>query len=46
MHLGMALARSGQHDAARTNFSAITGARSEVAKFWLLYLDQAAKPAV
>lgn len=38
--LGIALARSGQKDEARKYFTAVTGPRSEIAKFWLLYLDQ------
>lgn len=40
--LGIALARAGQKDAARAAFQAVTGpARTEVAQFWLLWLDQA-----
>ena len=37
--LGIALARSGQKEEARKYFGAVTGARLEIAKFWLLYLD-------
>lgn len=37
--LGIALARSGDKAGARTAFSAVTGKRVEVAKFWMLYLD-------
>jgi tetratricopeptide (TPR) repeat protein len=38
--MGIALARSGQKDAARKAFAAVTGpARKEIAQFWLLYLD-------
>lgn len=37
--LGIALARSGQKDEARKIFKSITGTRSEMAKFWMLYLD-------
>ncbi len=41
--LGIALARSGQKDAAREAFKAVTGAaRKEIAEFWLLWLDQQA----
>lgn len=40
--LGIALARSGQKDAAKTAFGAVTGPRSELAKFWLLWVDQSA----
>lgn len=40
--LGIALARSGQKDAARAAFQAVTGpARKDIAQFWLLWLDQA-----
>jgi tetratricopeptide (TPR) repeat protein len=39
--LGIALARSGQRDAARVAFQAVnSAARKEVAQFWLLWLDQ------
>lgn len=37
--LGIALARSGQKDEARKYFSAVSGARADIAKFWLLYVD-------
>lgn len=37
--LGIALARSGQKEEARKYFGAVNGARADVAKFWLLYLD-------
>lgn len=41
--LGIALARSGQKDAAREAFKAVTGAaRKDIAEFWLLWLDQQA----
>lgn len=39
LRLGIALARSGDKAGAQTAFAAVTGARSEVAKFWMLYLD-------
>ncbi len=38
--LGIALARSGQADAARTAFQAVTGPRAELAQFWMLWLNQ------
>lgn len=37
--LGIALARSGQKDEARKYLSAVGGARADIAKFWLLYID-------
>ncbi len=40
--LGMALARSGQKDEARKIFETVKGSRSELAKFWLLFLDASA----
>ena len=41
--LGIALARSGQKDAARQAFQSVTGAtRKDIANFWLLWLDQQA----
>lgn len=39
IHLGIALARSGDKAGAKTAFEAVTGPRSEVAKYWLLYLQ-------
>lgn len=43
LRLGMALARSGQKDAARQAFSQVAaGPRAELAKFWTLWLDQQA----
>lgn len=39
--LGIALARSGQKDAAKAAFQAVGGTtRKEIAQFWLLWLDQ------
>ena len=38
LHLGMALARSGDNAGATAALSAVTGARSEIAKYWLTYL--------
>lgn len=42
LHLGIALARSGQKAAAKTAFSAVSGPRAEIAKFWMLHLDTTA----
>jgi tetratricopeptide (TPR) repeat protein len=39
IHLGIALARSGDKAGAKAAFEAVTGARAEVAKYWLLYLQ-------
>jgi tetratricopeptide (TPR) repeat protein len=46
MHLGMSLLRLGQRDAARTAFQQVNpaGPRGELAQFWILHVDQAAKP--
>lgn len=38
--LGIALALSGQKDAAKQAFQAVTGPRKELADFWMLWLDQ------
>lgn len=40
LHLGMALARSGDKAAATTALNAVTGARADIAKYWLLYVEQ------
>ena len=40
--LGMALARSGQKDAAKQAFAQITGPRAGLAKYWMIYLDKSA----
>lgn len=37
--LGIALARSGQKDEARKYLSAVGGVRTDIAKYWLLYVD-------
>jgi hypothetical protein len=37
--LGIALTRSGQKAEARKSFAAVGGARTEIARFWTLYLD-------
>lgn len=43
-HLGVALFRAGQKDAAKAAFTAVNanGTRGEIAAFWLLFLDQPA----
>jgi tetratricopeptide (TPR) repeat protein len=40
LHLGMALARAGDKAGATAAFNAVTGARAEIAKFWLVYVQQ------
>lgn len=40
LHLGMALARSGDKAAAMAALNAVTGPRAEIAKYWLLYSQQ------
>lgn len=47
MHLGMALLRSGQRDAAKAAFQKVNPAsvRGELAQFWILHADLAARPA-
>jgi tetratricopeptide (TPR) repeat protein len=40
LHLGMALARSGDKAGATAAFNAVTGPRAEVAKYWLIYVGQ------
>jgi tetratricopeptide (TPR) repeat protein len=42
LHIGMALARSGDKAGATAALNAVTGARSEIAKYWLLYVQQKA----
>jgi tetratricopeptide (TPR) repeat protein len=42
LHVGMALTRSGDKAGATAAFNAVTGPRSDVAKFWLTYLNQKA----
>ena len=41
IHLGMALARSNDKAGATAAFNAVTGARADIAKYWLLYLQGA-----
>jgi hypothetical protein len=38
--MGIAMARSGDKTGARAAFSAVKGARADIAAFWLLWLDQ------
>lgn len=40
LHLGMALARSGDKAGATTALNAVTGPNAGIAKFWLLYVQQ------
>lgn len=40
--LGMALAMAGRKDEAKQAFSAVTGPRADLAKYWLIYLDHPA----
>ena len=40
LHIGMALARSGDKAGATTALNAVSGVRSDIAKFWLLYVQQ------
>jgi tetratricopeptide (TPR) repeat protein len=40
LHLGMALARAGDKAGATSAFNAVTGPLAEVAKFWLIYVQQ------
>ncbi len=42
LRLGIALARSGQKEAARAAFAKVTGLRAEMAAFWMLWLDVSA----
>jgi tetratricopeptide (TPR) repeat protein len=40
LHLGMALARSGDKAGATAALNAVTGQRADIAKFWLVYVKQ------
>jgi Flp pilus assembly protein TadD len=40
LHLGMALARAGDKAGAASAFNAVSGARADIAKYWLLYVQQ------
>jgi tetratricopeptide (TPR) repeat protein len=42
LHLGMALARSGDKAGATAALNAVTGPRADIAKFWLTYVNQKA----
>lgn len=42
LHIGMALARSGDKAGATAALNAVTGPRAEIAKYWLTYLAQKA----
>jgi len=42
LHIGMALARSGDKAGATAALKAVTGPRADIAKFWLTYLNQKA----
>lgn len=42
LHTGMALARSGDKAGATAALNAVTGARADIAKFWLTYVSQKA----
>jgi len=39
LHIGMALARSGDKAGATAALNAVTGPRAEIAKYWLLYVQ-------
>ena len=40
LHIGMALARSGDKAGATAALQAVTGPRADLAKYWLMYLQQ------
>ena len=42
LHIGMALARAGDKAGATAALNGVTGARADVAKFWLTYVNQRA----
>lgn len=42
LHIGMALARAGDRAGATTALNAVAGPRAEIAKYWLLYVNQKA----
>ena len=42
LHMGIALARSGDKAGATAALNAVTGSRADVAKFWLTYVNQRA----
>lgn len=42
LHIGMALARAGDKAGATTALNAVSGPRADIAKYWLLYVNQKA----
>lgn len=42
LHIGMVLARSGDKAGATAALQAVTGPRADIAKYWLIYLNQKA----
>lgn len=42
LHIGMALARVGDNVGAKAALNAVTGPRAQLAKYWLIYLNQKA----
>ena len=40
LHLGMALARSGDKAGATAALKSVTGSRADIAKLWLVYVQQ------
>jgi tetratricopeptide (TPR) repeat protein len=40
LHVGMALARAGDKAGATAALNAVTGPRSDIAKYWLIYVQQ------
>jgi tetratricopeptide (TPR) repeat protein len=42
LHIGMALARAGDKPGATAALKSVSGTRAEIAKFWLLYVQQQA----
>ena len=42
LHIGMALARAGDKAGATTALNAVTGPRADIAKYWLVYVNQQA----
>lgn len=41
LHLGMALARTGDNAGAKAALSAVSGPNAEIAKYWLIYVNRA-----
>ncbi len=42
LHIGMAMARAGDKAGATSALNSVSGSRAEIAKFWLLYVQQQA----